>query len=84
MKLSEFILLSEEEKKKILLHQGILIGKRVVSGQMVFLFQLQTYYIEVYCDLEDKNVKEYLAFEGTTPLQPYLETIAIDHLFQQK
>ena len=28
MKLSDFVLLDEEEKKLVLLHEGVLIGKR--------------------------------------------------------
>ena len=84
MKLSEFILLNEYDKKQRLLHEGILIGKRISDEQIIFLFQLASFYIEVYCNLFDKNVEEYLAFEGITPLQPYLEAIQIDHLFQHK
>lgn len=84
MTIVDFIQLDQEEKKLLLLHGGILIGKRWVDDHIVFLFQLQSFYIEVYCNPQNKKVEEYLAFEGTTPLYPYLQTIQIDHLFEPK
>ena len=40
MKLSDFILLTAEEKNTIVLHNGMLIGKRTDANQFIFLFQL--------------------------------------------
>jgi hypothetical protein len=80
MKLSEFILLGENEKKHVVLHEGVLIGKRKSLYCMVFLFQINSYYVETYCDIRDKNVVEFRAFENTKPLAPYLESIRLDEL----
>ena len=41
MRLSDFILLGEKEKKFTVLHQGILVGKREKDDRKVFLFQLE-------------------------------------------
>ena len=38
MRLSEFILLGEEEKKGTVLHEGILLAKRETEDYKVFLF----------------------------------------------
>lgn len=80
MKLSEFILLDENDKKVVILHDGVLIGKRINQNQMVFLFQLENYYVETFCDMKQKSVVEFRAFENTKPLTPYLESIPLDEL----
>lgn len=80
MILSDFILLSEEEKKMVMLHQGILVAKRVHQQFMVFLFQLQAYYVEVFCDLSTKRTHEFRIFNKTDQLDPYLESIPLPDL----
>jgi hypothetical protein len=80
MKLSDFILLSDSEKKLVVLHEGVLIAKRKQVSSMIFLFQLGSYYVETLCNPADKSIEEYRAFHGTRPLVPYLEDIAIDDL----
>jgi hypothetical protein len=81
MKLSEFILLDEERKKETVLHQGVLIGKRQVQSSMIFLFQLQNYYVETWCNFKNRSVQEYRIFDNTTSLAPYLASISIDDLW---
>jgi hypothetical protein len=80
MRLSDFILLSENEKKVAVLHQGVLVAKRSDSDSMVFLFQLENYYVEAFCNQQNKAIEEYRVFESLNLLAPYLETIAIDNL----
>ncbi len=80
MRLSEFILLNEEEKKLTVLHQGVLLAKRSSFDSMVFLFQLGSYYVEAYCNPENKAIEEYRMFDNINVLSPYLEAIRIDNL----
>jgi hypothetical protein len=80
MKLSDFILLNGEEKKLTVLHQGVLIAKRNNSDCMVFLFQIGNYYVETYCNLENRAIEEFRAFDHVNPLNPYLDAIRIDDL----
>jgi hypothetical protein len=80
MKLSEFILLDEANKKTTVLHEGILVAKRRDLNHLVFLFQMNDYYIETYCDMRSKAVCEYTAFRNINSLNPYLEEIEIDDL----
>lgn len=82
MKLSEFILLDEPASRTTVLHQGVLIAKRKNLDCLVFLFQMDDFYVETYCNLRDKAVCEYRAFTDVNALEPYLETIEIDHLLQ--
>ena len=80
MKLSDFILLNENQKKGTLLHEGVLIGKRSFEDSMIFLFQLGNYYVESYCNRESKAIEEFRAFTNLEPLHPYIEQISLDGL----
>lgn len=80
MKLSDFILLNVEEKKLIVLHQGILVAKRNNEDCIVFLFQLGSYYVETFCNRENRAIEEFRVFDNTRPLNPYLEAISINDL----
>ena len=80
MRLSDFILLNEDEKKKTVLHKGVLIAKRDSFDSMVFLFQLGSYYVEAFCNPANKAIEEYRVFDNIDLLNPYLETIPIDGL----
>ncbi len=76
------VYLREAEKKSTVLHAGVLIAKRNKIDYMVFLFHLGSYYVEAYCNPEDKAIEEYVAFESTKWLTPYLESIPIDSLLE--
>lgn len=78
MRLSEFILLNENEKKFTVLHQGVLIAKRNCASHMVFLFQLDGYYVETFCNAQNKAIEEFRIFGNTPSLHPYLDAIPID------
>lgn len=80
MKLSEFIALSEEEKRATVLQNAVAIAKRNLPDHMVFLFQLSCFYVETFCSHQTKEIVEYRVLYGTEYLTPYLETISIDHL----
>lgn len=80
MKLSDFIMLNEEEKKLAVLHRGILVAKKINSTHLFFLFQMDRFYVETCCRIETKRVEGYKMFQDLQLLEPYLETIAIDDL----
>jgi hypothetical protein len=80
MKLSDFILLNEDQKKLAVLHDGILVAKRIIPNYMVFLFQLESYYVETFCNRQNKAVEEFRVFDSVKPLNPYLEAIPIENL----
>jgi hypothetical protein len=80
MKLSEFIALPEDHKRSTVLTKGVAIAKREVADQLVFLFQVQDYYVETFCCCSSKEILEYRVFQDTKQLSPYLDTIEIDHL----
>ncbi|HEV7330426.1 MAG TPA: hypothetical protein VGN63_05245 [Flavisolibacter sp.] len=80
MRLSDFILLGEKEKKFTVLHQGILVGKREKDDRKIFLFQLEDYYVETFCNPQNKAIEEYRVFNDTQFLFPYLQSIPLDDL----
>ena len=80
MKLSDFILLNEDEKKRTVLHKGVLIAKRDSFESMVFLFQMGSYYVEAFCNPANKAIEEYRVFDNISLLNPYLDSIPIDNL----
>jgi len=80
MKLSDFILLNEEEKKLAVLHAGVLIGKRKEASSVAFLFQVENFYVETFFNPGNKAIREFRMFDQTALLQPYLEAIRIDEL----
>ncbi|MBL0154870.1 MAG: hypothetical protein IPP93_15855 [Chitinophagaceae bacterium] len=80
MKLSEFIALPEDHKRSTVLTQGVAIAKRELSNQLVFLFQLNEYYVETFCCYKSKEIIEYRVFQNTKQLEPYLDAIRIDDL----
>lgn len=84
MKFDQFLLLTGHEKQEALLHQGILIGKRTEESVLIFLFQMPRFYVEVFCQVASKSVREYRMFDGTGPLYPYIQNISIDQLLSEE
>ena len=68
----------------ILLHHSTLVAKRTGGDCIVFLFQLEYFYVEMICNLSTKKVEEYMVFENTTQLHPYLESIPIHDIFSHE
>lgn len=77
MKLSEFIVLPQDEKRTAVLREGVPVAQRALDTQMVFLFQLPDFFVETYCSKESKLVEEYRAYYQPRHLQPYLDRIEI-------
>lgn len=81
MKLSDFILLDVEQKTSALMHEGILVGKRSAGDRMVFLFQLEGFYVESYCNMEEKLIDQFQIHLSINSLSPYLDAISLEDLF---
>ena len=80
MKLSAFIELSVEQKRRVILKEGVLLAKWDDCRQQVFLFQLPQFYVETYCNKESKSINEYRMFQSPDHLAPLLDAISIDGL----
>ncbi|WP_205510697.1 hypothetical protein [Longitalea arenae] len=80
MKLSEFILLNEVDKKGAVMNKAVALAQRTYPDVIVFLFQLEDYYVEAYCNKADKSIEEYRVLPDTNAIGHYLEAIPIDDL----
>ena len=78
MKLSQFIMLNEQEKTQVLMCEGILVGKQKELPMIRFLFQMDAFYVTMYCDSSSKQVKEFTAFTDTGLLQSFLDQISLN------
>jgi len=82
--LEEFNTLSQDMQLNILQKDGVHVGKRVVEGRKVILYQLYGFYIEVSY-LEYRKKIDYLASsESAEILEPYLNQIHIRDLDKKK
>jgi hypothetical protein len=80
MKLSEFILLNEKEKKCAVMNNAVALAQRIYPDIIVFLFQLDNYYIEAYCNKASKAIEEYRVLPDSNAIGHYLEAISINDL----
>lgn len=80
MKLSDFILLDEKEKRHAVLNQGVLIAKSKTAATVTFLFGMERFYVEACFNAVNKEVEEFRMFDGAKPPQRYLDDIRLDDL----
>ena len=80
MKLSEFIQLNEVDKKCTVMKSAVALAQRTYPDVIIFLFQLEDYYIETYCNIANKTITEYRVLPDTNAIVHYLEAIRIDDL----
>lgn len=80
MKLSEFIVLNEAEKKHAVMNYAVALATRTSPGFVIFLFQMNGYYVEAYCNIGKKTIDEYCILPGVNAIGHYLQCIPIDDL----
>ena len=80
--LTEYKELSWESQLNILHRNGAHVGKRVLDGQIVILFQLNGFYVEVYYKEYRKEISHIITSESPDILMPYLDQIRIRDLDQ--
>jgi hypothetical protein len=82
MKPIQFELLEQTEKAQFLLCKGVEVGKRLYKGFDIHLFQLHGFYVEIFCHKASGTINAIRAFEDVRLVEPYLEKINIDSLFE--
>lgn len=76
----DFSLLDENEQLDILYHEGIYIGKRKEGKRNILLYQLESFYVEVYYLKHRSHSDKIRCFRSTVFLDPYLENFPVHHL----
>lgn len=82
--LSEFINSPEELQFDILHKHGVYVGKRKMGKQVVVLFQLHGFYVEVFYKQYRKTIEHLVTSDATEILQPYLDQINVRDLNDDK
>lgn len=80
----EFEALSEEAALDLLHKDGVYIGKRNCDGQVLILFQLYGFYVEVYYKTYRRDISHLLVSGDVNMLQPYLDQIHVSGLNSKK
>ena len=80
MTLDEFTLLNEPAQAKTLLERGIFLTNRLYKNFSIILYQLDSFYVEVYHNIRFDIMQGMRCFEDDDTLQPYLESIDISCL----
>ncbi|OQP64768.1 hypothetical protein A3860_18595 [Niastella vici] len=80
MTLYEFNALSESEQTEALKENGVELTTRSDGESTVTLYQIDSFYVEVYAHKLDRR---YRSFLYTDPLEPYLGSIDITGLFDK-
>jgi hypothetical protein len=77
---ADFANLPEEYQLQSIHLDGVFVGKRKVGNLHVILFQLHSFYVEIYYKKYRKTVDHIVVENSTEILLPYLEQIPIDSL----
>jgi hypothetical protein len=80
MTLFDFQLLPEGEKLGVLYEEGVYIGKRKAGKLAALMFQLDSFYVEVFYRHYRRHVERIRCSSCTAFLEPYLEQIDVMHL----
>jgi hypothetical protein len=83
MDIREFKYQEKHTKKTLLASFGVFIGKRKVNDFCIYLFQMPSFYVEMYFDEEEGEIGYMRAFSNTNALQPYLDAIDISEIFAE-
>lgn len=82
MNLQQFKTLSEEKQHRNLLLNGSCIADREQGSSHVLLFQLHSFYVEVFFNEDGDEVISTRSFEDMEQLQPYLEHIDLKSVLE--
>jgi hypothetical protein len=82
MTLYQFRTLSEVKQQQVMWN-GIHIADRIQGTYRIVLYQMDSFYIEVFYNHENNNIDRYRAFYSIEQLRPYLAQIDITAIFQK-
>jgi hypothetical protein len=76
MTLGEFRTLDDIEKQEAI-WEGTHIGTRYDEHHSILLFQIDSFYVEVFYHHQSEVIKKYRSFRSVEQLAPYLRQIDI-------
>ena len=80
---SQFQSMSQQKQAEVLWMRGVYLELKRISGRfLVELFSLGAFYVELYFNRETEEPEFIRSFQNMGLLDPYLQTVEIDGLFQ--
>jgi hypothetical protein len=70
----------DDEKLAAVLYNGEYVAMRDVDDVKITLYQLPTFYVEIYCGEKNEKGIRFRSFSSLESLKPYLEQIDISKL----
>ena len=80
MTLYQFNVLTENEKTAIVWSKGDFVIERKENNFSILLYQVQSFYVEVFYSGNENKISRLRSFSSTQQLEPYLEKINISGL----
>jgi hypothetical protein len=80
MTLYKFNKLNIFNKVDTLINDSVLIDNRTEEHFRVLLYQIGSFYVEVFYDFEHNKIRKIKSFNTTSKLKPYLDKIDISEL----
>lgn len=80
MTLFDFQLLSLSKQIEVLHSEGVYVGKRKSARQTMILYQVETFYVEVFYFRYRCFVERISCSQSTAVLNPYLQQIDVGEL----
>ena len=77
MTLQHFNTLSQHKQHRKLLTNGVWLADRHTEDATVLLFQLDTFYVEVFFTKQGDEIVQSNSFDTTDELDPYLDEIEL-------
>jgi hypothetical protein len=80
MRFAEFKTMDLYEQAGIICDEGVLLGERTEDDNLVVLYAVGSFYVEVFYRNADSEIIKFRSFQSVQFLEPYLEQIDIDPL----
>jgi hypothetical protein len=80
MTLYQFRLLDVEEQLGTAIYEGDFVGDRIEENYMVLLYQVHSFYVEVYYSPISNEILKHRSFSSTNQLEPYLSQVNLSEL----
>lgn len=77
---NEFKYQDKQKKKQLLFNHGVYLAQRPFGEFIILLFQIDSFYAEVYFDTEEEQIGYIRTFTSVNDLEPYLQQVDISPL----
>jgi hypothetical protein len=83
MTLEMFNSLSHDEQQTAVLEKGVFLGERKDPPLRMMLYDMETFYVEVFFLSRYNKVAWFAGFTNTEKLEPYLKKIDVATILQE-